>query len=186
MKSRGLVFLGPPASGKGTQGRRLAEENGLAYLSTGALLRRALRDDTDLGKRARPFLDCGEYVPDDGMIPMVLEWLESKTTGGCSMASRALFCKRRLSMKLSNSRPKRLSFMCRMTNFVVAWRVDWSAKIAIASLAKVRGSNVRSAMADWPPGLTMSQRTLRIVFRNTVVSSFRPSPTIVICCAPES
>tara|TARA_B110000881_G_scaffold135556_1_gene119355 strand:+ start:642 stop:1250 length:609 start_codon:yes stop_codon:yes gene_type:complete len=81
MKSRGLVFLGPPASGKGTQGRRLAEENGLAYLSTGALLRRALRDDTDLGKRARPFLDCGEYVPDEVMIPMVLEWLGKQDNG---------------------------------------------------------------------------------------------------------
>lgn len=81
MKSRHLVFLGPPASGKGTQGRRLADEIGLAYLSTGALLRRALRDDTDLGKLARPFLDRGEYVPDDIMIPMVLEWIGDQPNG---------------------------------------------------------------------------------------------------------
>ena len=81
MKSRHLVFLGPPASGKGTQGRRLADENGLAYLSTGALLRRALRDDTDLGKLARPFLERGDYVPDDIMIPMVLEWIGEQNNG---------------------------------------------------------------------------------------------------------
>ncbi len=79
--SRHVVFLGPPASGKGTQGRRLAEEDGLAYLSTGALLRSALRDDTELGKKARPFLDRGEFVPDEIMVPMVLEWTEAQKSG---------------------------------------------------------------------------------------------------------
>ena len=79
--TRGTVFLGPPASGKGTQGRRLAEERGLAYLSTGALLRVALRDDTDLGKKARPFLDRGEFVPDEIMIPMVLDWISVQRQG---------------------------------------------------------------------------------------------------------
>lgn len=81
MNHRHLVFLGPPASGKGTQGRRLAEEFDLAYLSTGALLRRALRDDTDLGKKARPYLDRGEFVPDEVMVPMVLEWVGEKENG---------------------------------------------------------------------------------------------------------
>ena len=81
MKSRHLVFLGPPASGKGTQGRRLADENGLAYLSTGALLRRALRDQTALGEQARPYLDRGEYVPDEIMVPMVLAWVGEQKDG---------------------------------------------------------------------------------------------------------
>ena len=81
MRTRHLVFLGPPASGKGTQGRRLAEENGLAYLSTGALLRGALRDRTDLGELARPFLDRGEYVPDEIMVPMVLAWVADQKDG---------------------------------------------------------------------------------------------------------
>jgi len=81
MKNRHLVFLGPPASGKGTQGRRLAGEIGLAYLSTGALLRSALRDDTDLGKKACPFLERGEYVPDDIMVPMVLDWVSRQENG---------------------------------------------------------------------------------------------------------
>ena len=81
MKSRHLVFLGPPASGKGTQGRRLAKENHLAYLSTGALLRGALRDDNELGQKARSFLEHGEYVPDNIMIPMVLEWVGKQGDG---------------------------------------------------------------------------------------------------------
>jgi len=81
MKDRTLVFLGPPASGKGTQGRRLAEAHGLAYLSTGALLRRALSDDTDLGKKAKPFLDRGEFLPDKIMVPMVIEWVLAQEKG---------------------------------------------------------------------------------------------------------
>jgi len=81
MSSRHLVFLGPPASGKGTQGRRLAKDLNLAYLSTGALLRRALRDGTELGRKARPFLERGEYVPDEIMVPMVLEWVGEQSDG---------------------------------------------------------------------------------------------------------
>jgi adenylate kinase len=81
MKERVLVFLGPPASGKGTQGRRLAEAHALAYLSTGALLRRALSDDKELGRKARPFLDRGEFVPDEIMVPMVIEWVLAQENG---------------------------------------------------------------------------------------------------------
>lgn len=81
MSSRRLVFLGPPASGKGTQGRRLSDDEGLAYLSTGALLRQALRDETALGVQARPYLDRGEYVPDGIMVPMVLEWVDRQEGG---------------------------------------------------------------------------------------------------------
>ena len=75
MPQQSLVFLGAPASGKGTQGRRLADLGGFSYLSTGGLLRGALRDGSELGEQARPFLGCGEYVPDEIMVPMVIEWL---------------------------------------------------------------------------------------------------------------
>ena len=81
MKARHLVFLGPPASGKGTQGRRLAEEYELAYLSTGVLLRQALQEGTDLGEQARPYLKRGEFVPDEIMVPMVLEWVAQQGDG---------------------------------------------------------------------------------------------------------
>jgi adenylate kinase len=56
-------------------------ESGFSYLSTGGLLRAALRDHTILGEKARPFLDQGEYVPDEIMVPMVMEWLEQKVGG---------------------------------------------------------------------------------------------------------
>lgn len=76
-----IVLLGPPASGKGTQGRRLADGLGLGYLSTGALLREEVEAETDLGKLARPILDRGEYLSDDLMCRILGDWL-SRQDGG--------------------------------------------------------------------------------------------------------
>lgn len=77
-----IVLLGPPASGKGTQGRRLAESLGLGYLSTGALLREQVENGTPLGKQAEPILARGEYLPDDLMNPILADWLERKNGNG--------------------------------------------------------------------------------------------------------
>src|SRR6266542_325441 len=66
-----LTLLGAPGSGKGTQGRRLAERLGLAYLSSGDLLRSAISRGTETGLRAKPYLDAGHLVPDDVLIPLV-------------------------------------------------------------------------------------------------------------------
>ncbi len=76
-----IVLLGPPASGKGTQGRRLAESLGLGYLSTGAVLRENVENATPLGQQAKPILDRGGYLPDELMCPILAEWL-SRQTGG--------------------------------------------------------------------------------------------------------
>ncbi len=76
-----IVLLGPPASGKGTQGRRLAMSLGLGYLSTGALLREHVENGTPLGKKAEPILDRGEYLPDDLMCPILADWLAQQSDG---------------------------------------------------------------------------------------------------------
>lgn len=76
-----LILLGPPASGKGTQGRRLAGALGLAYLSTGALLREELEKDSPLGREVRPILARGEYVPDELMFPILADWLVNHRGG---------------------------------------------------------------------------------------------------------
>lgn len=81
-RSPRIVLLGPPASGKGTQGRRLAESLGLGYLSTGALLREQVENGTPLGKQAAPILARGEYLPDDLMNPILADWLERKNGNG--------------------------------------------------------------------------------------------------------
>jgi adenylate kinase len=71
-----LVLLGPPGSGKGTQGERLQEDFRLPYFATGDILRAAVRDQTDLGKTAKEYMDRGDLVPDDVIIGVITERLE--------------------------------------------------------------------------------------------------------------
>jgi len=73
-----LVFLGPPGSGKGTQAVRLAEKIGVVHLSTGDMLREAVKKGTELGKQAEEFMKKGELVPDNLIIGMI----ENKITSG--------------------------------------------------------------------------------------------------------
>ncbi|MDE0834773.1 MAG: nucleoside monophosphate kinase [Akkermansiaceae bacterium] len=70
-----IVLLGSPASGKGTQGRRIAASLGLGYLSTGVLLRENIIGRTELGLAAEPILARGGYLPDDLMCPILADWL---------------------------------------------------------------------------------------------------------------
>jgi adenylate kinase len=60
-----LILIGPPGSGKGTQATLLSQRLGLAHISTGDMLRDAIRRDTAAGRKARPFMDSGQLVPDD-------------------------------------------------------------------------------------------------------------------------
>ena len=66
-----IVLLGAPGAGKGTQGRLLAEKHNLYYISTGAKLRREVKMGTDIGMKAKLFLDKGELVPDEIIIQLI-------------------------------------------------------------------------------------------------------------------
>jgi len=70
-----LVFLGPPGAGKGTQAKKLLEEFGMPQISTGDILRDAVRRGTDLGKKARPLMEAGKLVPDDLVVGIAMEHL---------------------------------------------------------------------------------------------------------------
>ncbi len=72
-----LVFLGPPGSGKGTQAIRLAQKLGVVHVSTGDVLREAVKRGTDLGRKADEYMSRGELVPDDLMIELIEEKVES-------------------------------------------------------------------------------------------------------------
>jgi adenylate kinase len=72
-----VVLLGPPGVGKGTQAVRMADELGAAHVSTGDLLRAARRDGTELGKKAQAYMDAGEYVPDELILDLVRDHLDS-------------------------------------------------------------------------------------------------------------
>jgi adenylate kinase len=69
----GLVLIGPPGVGKGTQAAQLREEFGLAHIATGDLLRDHRARGTDLGCRAAPYMSDGRLVPDDLVVAMVRE-----------------------------------------------------------------------------------------------------------------
>ncbi len=70
-----IVLLGPPGSGKGTQAARLVEKLGIPHISTGALLREAAAQGTELGLKAKEISDKGELVPDDVVLDMLEERL---------------------------------------------------------------------------------------------------------------
>ncbi len=72
-----VVLLGPPGAGKGTQGVRLARSRGWAHLSTGDLLRAARDAGSELGRRAQEYMGRGELVPDDVIVGLVGERLET-------------------------------------------------------------------------------------------------------------
>jgi adenylate kinase len=76
-----LVLLGPPGSGKGTQGERLQEDFRLPYYATGDILRAAVRDESDLGRKAKEYMDRGDLVPDDVIIGVISERISSPEAG---------------------------------------------------------------------------------------------------------
>jgi adenylate kinase len=72
-----IILLGPPGAGKGTQAAKLVSEHGLVQLSTGEMLRQAIADGTELGKKAEAVMDAGNLVADEIMIGMIRERLMS-------------------------------------------------------------------------------------------------------------
>ena len=77
MSELNLVLLGPPGSGKGTQGERLQEDFRLPYYATGDILRAAVRNGTELGAEAKGYMDRGDLVPDEVMVGLIAERVAS-------------------------------------------------------------------------------------------------------------
>jgi adenylate kinase len=73
-----LILLGPPGSGKGTQGERLQEDFRLPYYATGDILRAAVKDGTEIGKQAHEYMDRGDLVPDEVIIGVIAERLQQE------------------------------------------------------------------------------------------------------------
>jgi adenylate kinase len=73
MSELNLVLLGPPGSGKGTQGERLQEDFRLPYYATGDILRAAVREETELGEAAKEYMDRGDLVPDEVIVGVIAE-----------------------------------------------------------------------------------------------------------------
>ncbi|PZU88440.1 MAG: adenylate kinase [Chryseobacterium sp.] len=74
-----IVLFGPPGSGKGTQAQHLIEKFNLKQISTGDLFRYNMKNDTDLGKLAKSYIDKGELVPDQVTIDMLIDEVKKPT-----------------------------------------------------------------------------------------------------------
>ncbi|MDT7904650.1 MAG: adenylate kinase [Candidatus Caldipriscus sp.] len=68
-----IIFLGPPGAGKGTQAERLAEDLKIKKISTGDILREAVAKGTELGQRAKSYMERGELVPDEIILGIIEE-----------------------------------------------------------------------------------------------------------------
>jgi adenylate kinase len=77
-----IIFLGAPGAGKGTQAARLAGELGLVHIATGDLFRQALEQGTELGLKAKSYMEKGVLVPDQITISLVLERLSANDSAG--------------------------------------------------------------------------------------------------------
>lgn len=77
-----ILVFGPNGSGKGTQGELLKKKFNLAHIESGAIFREHIGGGTELGKKAKAYIEAGELVPDEITIPMVLETLKEKGGNG--------------------------------------------------------------------------------------------------------
>lgn len=71
-----IILFGYPGSGKGTQAKRMAEKYNLVYISTGKMLRQEIRNDTEIGRIAKPYMDKGMIVPDEIAIKLIEEKIQ--------------------------------------------------------------------------------------------------------------
>jgi adenylate kinase len=72
-----ILFFGPNGSGKGTQGAILKDKYQIAHIESGAIFRDNIKNGTELGKKAKAYIDRGDLVPDDITIPMILDRLQA-------------------------------------------------------------------------------------------------------------
>lgn len=75
-----IVLLGAPGAGKGTQAAKLVEKYHMAHISTGDILRAAVKNQTELGLEAKKYMDAGDLVPDELVIGLVKERLQDEDT----------------------------------------------------------------------------------------------------------
>lgn len=73
----GIILLGPPGAGKGTQAKKISEEFSIPQISTGDMLREAVKNGTEMGKKAKAFMDAGGLVPDEVVIGIVKDRLQA-------------------------------------------------------------------------------------------------------------
>lgn len=166
-----ILIFGPNGSGKGTQGNLIKQKYNLAHIESGAIFREHIGGGTELGKKAKAYIDRGDLVPDDITIPMVLETLKTKGKDGwCWTGFPAIWSRPRSSGKpcgkKASSSTTWWKFCCR-----AKWRKtgSWAAASArkttitptISSLtpSSPTATNAASAGPNFPRAATTRTRT---------------------------
>lgn len=107
-----IIMLGAPGAGKGTQAKKIAEKYAIPHISTGDIFRANIKNGTELGKKAKTFMDQGLLVPDELVVDLVVDrvnqddWRKRVT---CSTDSRARSRRRRHSTKHSQRWDRKLT-----------------------------------------------------------------------------
>ena len=86
-----IILLGPPAAGKGTQAKKLTDKYGVIQISTGDMLREAVKAGTEMGRKAKEFMDAGGLVPDEVVIGIVKDRLAKPDVKQGFMMDKTLF-----------------------------------------------------------------------------------------------
>ncbi len=73
-----IIMLGAPGAGKGTQAKKIAAKYGIPHISTGDIFRANIKEGTELGKKAKTYMDQGLLVPDELVVDLVVDWLQQE------------------------------------------------------------------------------------------------------------
>ncbi|MBR0381061.1 MAG: adenylate kinase [Eubacterium sp.] len=73
-----IIMLGAPGAGKGTQAKMIAEKYGIPHISTGDIFRANIKNNTELGKKAKGYMDAGQLVPDELVVDLVVDRIKNK------------------------------------------------------------------------------------------------------------
>ena len=68
-----IIMLGAPGAGKGTQAKKIASKYNIPHISTGDIFRANIKNNTELGKKAKVYMDKGEYVPDELVVELIMD-----------------------------------------------------------------------------------------------------------------
>ena len=88
--NKGIILIGAPGSGKGTQAKKIKDQLGYAHISTGDLLRAAVKEGTPLGLKAKGFMDAGALVPDELMVGLIADRVQQADCKGANGVVRFL------------------------------------------------------------------------------------------------
>lgn len=147
-----LILLGAPGAGKGTQAEKICDKYNIPSISTGNILRAAVKDGTEMGLKAKSFMDAGQLVPDEVVIGIIKDRLKEKDCEKVSFLTvfRAQFRRLRLlwitelilmSFSTLKFRTKRLPKECQVVAYVqnaqthITWFINNQRLKAFATLA---------------------------------------------------